>query len=95
MIRGSLSLYSNSELPADKRRGPLLLWVQSVHNNGWHGASRLITSARTHLCDDEPACHPVRSSKRSLGIRQSYGIIFFSFALLLRSALLPSPSLLS
>ena len=71
-VRGSF------ELSADKRR-PLLPWVQHVRNEAWHGASPLITSAHTHLCDDEPLCHPGQSSKLSSGSPQSYGISFAFF----------------
>lgn len=72
---------AEAAFPAHKRRPPLP-WVQSVHNNGWHGASRLITSAHTHLCGDGPFCHPVQSSKLSLGSLRSYGISLAFFSVL-------------
>ncbi len=77
-------LYSSSDLMSlsTNKKRPLLSWVQSVHNNAWHGASPLITSAHTHLCDDEPFCHPVQSSKLSFGSPRSYGISFAFFPIL-------------
>lgn len=53
--------------------------VSSFLGAVWHAATLLMTRARTHLCDDEPFCHPVQSSKLSLGSPRSYGISFAFF----------------
>lgn len=45
----------------------------------WYGRSPLITTAHTHLCDDELFCHPVQSSKLSFESPPSYGISFAFF----------------